>query len=104
MNLINILKEIKMPLSIYKVAYRALMGWSGKDMEDAFELLESDNVVCQLPNYGGWLMLEVDLEDANWVGERNTAIETMLELKLIDEEEATELYLKEEIKQIIFAI
>jgi hypothetical protein len=73
-------------------------------MEDAFELLESDNVVCQLPNYGGWLMIEVDLEDANWVGERNTAIEVMLELKLIDEEEATELYLKEEIKQIIFAI
>lgn len=93
-----------MPLSIYKVAYRALMGWSGKDMEDAFELLESDDVVCQLPNYGGWLTLEVELEDANWVGERTSAIEVMLELKLIDEEEATELYLKEEIKQIIFAI
>ncbi len=48
--------------------------------------------------------LEVELEDADWVGERDNAIEIMLELNLINEEESSELYQKEEIKQIIFAI
>jgi hypothetical protein len=72
--------------------------------EEVFESLESDQVACAMPNYGGWLTIEVELEDADWVGERDNAIELMVELELINEEEASELYRKEEIKQIIFAI
>ncbi len=92
-----------MSLSIYKTAYKRL-GWKQKELDDAFELLESDQVACAMPNYGGWLTIEVELEDADWVGERDNAIEIMLELNLINEEESSELYQKEEIKQIIFAI
>jgi hypothetical protein len=92
-----------MSLSIYKTAYKRL-SWKQKELDDAFELLESDQVACAMPNYGGWLTIEVELEDADWIGERDNAIEIMLELNLINEEESSELYQKEEIKQIIFAI
>ncbi len=37
-----------MSLSIYKTAYKRL-SWKQKELDDAFELLESDQVACAMP-------------------------------------------------------
>ena len=91
-------------LSIYKAAYQGLLGWTQKELDDAYENLAEDNFMAVMPNYEGWTTLEVELEDANYVGERDETIERLVELKMLDEDEKHQLYTDEGIKQIIFAI
>jgi len=93
-----------MGLSIYKAAHKGLIGWSQEEMDEAFEHLISDDFVCQMPNYEGWTTLEVELEDLNYEGERDDVIERMIEIKLINKEDARALYLDTGIKQIMFVI
>ncbi len=93
-----------MSLSIYKTAYRGLLGWPQESLDDAYENLTKDNFMAAMPNYEGWTTLEVELEDANYVGERDETIERLVELKMLDEGEEHQLYIDEGIKQIIFAI
>ncbi len=81
-----------------------MLSWTQKDLDAAYEDLAVDNFMVAMPNYEGWNTLEVELEDANFVGERNETIERLVELKALDEDEAHQLYIDEEIKQIIFAI
>ena len=91
-------------LSIYKAAYQGLLDWTQKELDDAYENLAEDNFMAVMPNYEGWTTLEVELEDANYVGERDETIERLVELKMLDEDEKHQLYTDEGIKQIIFAI
>ena len=91
-------------LSIYKAAYQGLLGWGQKELDDAYENLATDEFMAVMPNYEGWTTLEVELEDANYVGERDETIERLVELKMLDEDEKHQLYTDEGIKQIIFAI
>ena len=91
-------------LSIYKAAYQGLLDWTQKELDDAYENLATDEFMAVMPNYEGWTTLEVELEDANYVGERDETIERLVELKMLDEDEKHQLYTDEGIKQIIFAI
>jgi len=93
-----------MALTIYKAAYQGLMGWTQKELDDTYYSLMDDEFMAAMPNYEGWTTLEVELEDINNVGDRNATIERLIELKMIDEDEARQLYTDEGVKQIIFAI
>ena len=93
-----------MGMAVYKTDNKGLMTFIQKDLDDAFESLINDNFRVAMPDYQGWVTLEVELEDTDFVGERNETIERLLELKLLNEENAALLYKDEEIKQIIFAI
>ena len=91
-------------MNIFKTANKALVGSSLGDLEKAAEELAIDNFNVSLPNYGGWVTMEMDLEDSEYQGMRDNAIERLEQLELITEAEAKTLYRESDVLQITFFV